>query len=69
MLIDKKLNDKNKIYMLADSIYYVKEIQDLLLNSGYVSIIPPNRKNTKYKKIVKLTKKEKSIYAKRIKIE
>ena len=27
MLIDKDLNDKNKKYMLADSIYYVNEIK------------------------------------------
>jgi len=69
MLIDKNINNKNKVYMLADSIYYVEEIKNLLFNNGYVYIIPPNRKNTKYKKIVKLTKKEKKIYAKRIKIE
>jgi hypothetical protein len=69
MLIDKKINNKNKVYMLADGIYYVEEIKNLLFNNRYVYIIPPNKKNTKYKKIIKLTKKEKKIYAKRIKIE
>ena len=40
-----------------------------MLNNKYVYIIPPNIKNTKYKKVEKLTKKEKKIYTKRIKIE
>ena len=69
ILIDKQLNNKNKVYMLADGIYYVKQIKDLLLNNKYVYIIPSNIKNTKYKKVEKLTKKEKKIYTKRIKIE
>jgi hypothetical protein len=29
--------------MLADGIYYVKNIKELLLNNGYVYIIPPNK--------------------------
>ena len=69
MLIDKKLNDKNKKYMLADSIYDVNEVKNLLLHEKYEYIISPNRKNTKYKKILNLTAKQKNIYAKRIKIE
>ena len=69
MLISKKLNNKNKKFMLADSIYYVNNIKTLLFNNNYISIIPPNKKNTKYVKIEKLTKKEKNIYLKRIKIE
>ena len=69
MLIDEDLNNKNKVYMLADSIYYVKEVKELLTSNGYSYIIPPNAKNTKYKEIQKLTKDEISIYSKRIKIE
>jgi hypothetical protein len=69
MLITNDLNNKNKKYMLADSIYYVKEVKDLLTNEGYVYIIPPNIKNTKYKKIEKLTSNQMKIYSKRIKIE
>jgi len=69
MLIDNNLNNKNKVFMLADGIYYVNQIKDLLSNNKYVYIIPPNIKNTKYKKVKKLTKGEKQIYAKRIKIE
>ena len=49
MLIDKNLNDKNKKYMLADSIYYVNEVKSLLSNEEYEYIINPNRKNIKYK--------------------
>jgi len=69
ILINKKLNNKNKKYMLADSIYYVNEVKNLLSNEGYEYIINPNRKNTKYKEIEKLTPKQIKIYAKRIKIE
>jgi hypothetical protein len=69
MLISKELNNKHKKYMLADGIYYVENIKELLLNNGYVYIIPPNKKNAKYIKIKKLTKKETKIYSKRIKIE
>lgn len=69
MLISKKINNKNKKFMLADGIYYVENIKELLLNNKYVYIIPPNKKNTKYKKVEKLTKKELRIYSKRIKIE
>jgi hypothetical protein len=69
MLIDKKLNDKNKKFMLADSIYDVNEVKNLLLHEGYEYIISPNRKNTKYIKIQNLTKIQRKIYAKRIKIE
>jgi hypothetical protein len=49
MWIDKKLNDKNKKFMVADSIYDVNEIKNLLLCEGYEYIISPNRKiqNTK----------------------
>ena len=66
MLINKKLNDKNKKYMLADSIYYVNEVKNLLTNEGYEYIINPNRKNTKYKEIEKLTPKQLKIYTKSI---
>jgi hypothetical protein len=69
MLISNELNNKHKKFMLADGIYYVKNIKELLLNNGYVYIIPPNKKNAKYIKIKKLTKKETKIYSKRIKIE
>ena len=69
MLIDDEINNKHKVYMLADSIYYVNEIKDLLSSNNYVYIIPPNIKNTKYKKIEKLTPQEKRVYSKRIKIE
>ena len=69
MLIDKGLNDKYKKYMLADGIYYVEEIKNLLKLNNYVPIIPPNNKNTKYKKLKKLTRKERKNYSKRIKIE
>lgn len=69
MLISKGLNNKYKKYMLADSIYYVKEVKNLLTTEGYEYIIPPNIKNTKYKKVEKLTKKESKIYLNRIKIE
>lgn len=69
MLIDKKLNDKNKKFMLADSIYDVNEVKNLLLCEGYKYIINPNRKNTKYQKILNLTTKQKEMYSKRIKIE
>ena len=55
--------------MLADSIYYVNEVKNLLSSEGYVYIIPPNIKNTKYKQIEKLTSKQINIYSKRIKIE
>lgn len=69
MLINKELNDKNKKYMLADSIYDVNDVKRLLSHKGYEYIINPNRKNTKYRRIKKLTTKEKEIYVKRIKIE
>ena len=55
--------------MLADSIYYVNEVKNLLTNEGYEYIINPNRKNTKYKEIEKLTPKQLKIYTKRIRIE
>ena len=69
MLIDTKLNNKNKKYMLADSIYYVNEVKSLLSKEEYKYIITPNRKNTKYKEIEKLTPKQIKIYSKRIRIE
>ncbi len=69
MLIDKELNDKNKKYMLADGIYYVNEVKNLLLNNGYEYIISPNKKNTKFKEVEKLTVKQLGIYSKRIRIE
>jgi hypothetical protein len=69
MLISKKLNNKNKKFILADGIYYVNNVKTLLFNNNYVYIIPPNKKNKKYVKIEKLTKKEKKIYSKRIRIE
>jgi len=46
MLIDKQLNDKYKEYMLADGIYYVNEVKNLLTQNKYKYIIPPNKKNT-----------------------
>jgi len=57
--------------MLADSIYDVNEVKNLLLHEGYEYIINPNKnkKNKKYKNILNLTGKQKEIYAKRIKIE
>ena len=48
MLIDKKLNDKNKKYMLADSIYDVNEVKNLLLHERYEYIISPKQEE-KYK--------------------
>lgn len=71
-LIDHKLNSKHKKFLLADSIYDIREFKDKLLNNRYVSIISPNIKNTKNKillKFKKLSKSEIKIYKKRIKIE
>lgn len=68
-LIEKELNNKYKKYMLADGIYSVNNVKELLKDNDYVYIIPPNKKNTKYIKIKKLNKKEIIIYSKRIKIE
>ena len=68
-LIDNNLNDKNKNIILADSLYDCKDVIDKLVSLGYTPIIAINKRNTKFKKIRKLTQKEKEKYKKRIYIE
>ena len=65
----KKMNNI-KPYILGDKIYDTTEFRTECIKSGYKPIIDYNKRNTKnLKKIKHLTKKEKKIYKKRIKVE
>jgi hypothetical protein len=68
-LIDDNLNEKNKNIMLADGLYDTKEIVNKLSTLGYTPIIAVNRKNTKYKEVRKISKKDLTTYKKRLSIE
>ena len=67
-----KNNNRYKQFLLADSIYDTKNIRDKLKKLGYTSIIDFNIRNTKDPiklENKKFSKKEKTIYKKRIYIE
>ena len=57
-------------FMLADKMYDSKKFRQECIKKGYTPIIDYNKRNTKNIKLIKkLTKKEKSVYKKRIKVE
>lgn len=65
-----ELNTKCKPYMLADKMYDTNDFRQKCIDVGYKPIIDYNRRNTKNNKLIrKLTKIEKNIYKKRIKVE
>lgn len=69
-IIKKTLNKTSGYpYLLADSGYDSKTINDKLNKLGFRKIIKPNNKNTKYKKKKKLKKSQLRKYKKRIKVE
>jgi transposase len=55
-------------YFLADAGYDSKKIRDKLTKLGFISLIARNKRNSK-KPTKKLTKKERTIFKKRLKIE
>ena len=64
------INVKCNPYMLADKMYDTIEFRDKCITHNYKPIIDYNRRNTKNTELIKkLTKKEKEIYKKRIKVE
>ena len=65
-----ELNTKCKPYMLADKMYDTNDFRQKCIDVGYKPIIDYNKRNTKNNKLIrKLTKIEKNIYKKRIKVE
>lgn len=66
----KQINIKYRPYILADKIYDTKDFRKVCISNNYKPIIDYNRRNIKNRKLIKkLTKKEKKIYRKRIKVE
>ena len=66
----KNINFKCKPYMLADKMYDTNEFREKCTSNNFKPIIDYNKRNTKNSKLIKkLTKKEKQIYKKRIKVE
>ena len=66
----KIINSKCESYMLADKMYDTKEFREKCILNNFKPIIDYNKRNTKNKKLIKkLTKKEKKIYKKRMKVE
>ena len=65
-----ELNLKCKPYMLADRMYDTSDFRQKCINVSYRPIIDYNKRNTKNKKLIKkLTKNQKTIYKKRIRVE
>jgi DDE family transposase len=62
-------HNRYKQYMLADKGYYSKHNINRLKTEGYIPIISVNRRNTKSKQLKELSKREKIIYKKRLKVE
>lgn len=68
-LINKKLMDKHKKYILADSMYDEKEVIEKIKCLNYDPIISVNKRNSKFKKCRTLDKNKLKMYKKRMKIE
>ncbi len=66
----KQNNTYVKFYLLADKMYDAKEFRNECKKYNYRPIIDFNKRNTKNKSLIKkLSKAEKQIYKKRIKVE
>lgn len=66
----KQIDIYKKAYMFADKMYDSKEFRKKCKQNNYKPIIDYNKRNTKNKKLIKkLSKTEKKIYKKRIKVE
>ena len=66
----KIINSKCKPYILADKMYDTNEFREKCISNNYKPIIDYNKRNTKNNKLIKkLTRKDKRIYKKRIKVE
>ena len=65
-----ELNLKCKPYMLADKMYDTNDFRQKCVENGYRPIIDYNKRNTKNKKLIKrLTKRQRTIYKRRIGVE
>ena len=66
----RNLNIEYKPYILADKMYDTHEFREQCISHNYTPIIDYNKRNLKNELLLKkLTKKEKKIYKKRVKVE
>jgi hypothetical protein len=65
---EREKNKKYNRYFLADAGYDSKLIREKLERLGFKSIISKNKRNNK-KKVIKIVKRERNIYKKRLRVE